>query len=32
MMRLNFHVNISEQFTVREFMRPSLEGSVNMNL
>ena len=30
--RPNFHVNISEQFTIRECMRPSFEGSVNMNL
>ena len=30
--RPNFHVNISEQFTIRECMRPSLEGSVNMDL
>ena len=29
-MRLNFHVNISEQLTVRECMRPSFERSVNM--
>ena len=28
----NFHVNISEQFTIREYMRPSFEGSVNMDL
>ena len=31
-MRPNFHVNISEQFTIRECMRPSVEGSVNMDL
>ena len=31
-MRLNFHVIISEQFTIRECMRPSLEGSVSMGL
>ena len=30
--RPNFHVNISEQFTSREYMRPSFEGSVNMDL
>ena len=30
--RPNFHVNISEQFTVRECARPSFEGSTNMNL
>ena len=30
--RSNFHVNISEQFTIRECMRPSLERSVNMDL
>ena len=30
--RPNFHVNISEQFTIRECMRPSFEGSVNMDL
>ena len=30
--RPNFHVNISEQFTIRECMRPSLEGSVNRDL
>ena len=29
-MRPNLHVNISEQFTIREWMRPSFEGSVNM--
>ena len=28
----NIHVNISEQFTIRECMRPSFEGSVNMDL
>ena len=28
----NVHVNISEQFTIRECMRPSFEGSVNMDL
>ena len=28
----NFHVNISEQFMIRECMRPSFEGSVNMDL
>ena len=27
-MRLNFHVNISEQFTIRD----SIEGSVHMDL
>ena len=31
-MRPNFHTNISEQFTIRECMRPSFEGSVNMDL
>ena len=31
-MRLNFHVNISEQFTISECMRPSAEWSVNMNV
>ena len=31
-MRENFHVNISEQFTVRECIRPSIEGSANMDL
>ena len=31
-MRPNFHVNISEQFTIREYMRPSFEGPVNMDL
>ena len=31
--RPNFRVNISEQlFTIRECMRPSFEGSVNMDL
>ena len=30
--RPNFHVNISEQFTICECMRPSFEGSVNMDL
>ena len=30
--RPNFHVKISEQFTIRECMRPSFEGSVNMDL
>ena len=30
--RPNFHVNLSEHFGIRECMRPSLEGSVNMNL
>ena len=29
--RPNFHVNISEQFTIRECMRPSFKGSVNMD-
>ena len=28
----NFHVNISGQFTIREYMRPSFERSVNMDL
>ena len=28
--RPNFHVNISEQFTIRECIRPSFKGSVNM--
>ena len=28
----NFHVNMSEQFTIRECMIPSFEGSVNMDL
>ena len=27
-----FHVNISEQFTICDCMRPSFEGSVNMDL
>ena len=30
--RPNFHVNISEQFTILECVRPSFEGSVIMNL
>ena len=30
--RPNFHVNISEQFTIRECIRPSFEGLVNMDL
>ena len=30
--RPNFHVNISELFTIRECVRPSLKGSVNMDL
>ena len=30
--RPNFYVNISEQFMIRECMRPSFEGSVNMDL
>ena len=30
--RPNFHVNISEQFAIRECMRPSFEESVNMDL
>ena len=30
--RPNFHMNIAEQFTIRECMRPSFEGSVNMDL
>ena len=30
--RLNFHVNISEQFAIHECMRPSLEGLWNMEL
>ena len=30
--RLNFHVNISEQFTILECMRPFFKGSVNMDL
>ena len=30
--RPNFHMIISEQFTIREFMRPFFEGSVNMDL
>ena len=29
-MRPNFHVNISEQFTISKSMRPSFEGSLNM--
>ena len=29
--RPNFHVEISEQITIRECTRPSLEGSVNMD-
>ena len=29
-MRPHFHENISEQFTIRKCMRPSFEGSVNM--
>ena len=31
-MRPNLHSNISEQFTIDECMRPSFEGSVNMDL
>ena len=31
-LRPNFHVNISEQFTIRECMRRSFETSVNMDL
>ena len=31
-MRSNFHLNISEQFMIRVCMRPSFEGSVNMDL
>ena len=31
-MRPNFHVNISEQLTIRECMRSSFERSVNMDL
>ena len=30
--RPNFHVNISKQLAIRECMRPSFEGSVNMDL
>ena len=30
--RPNSHMNIYEQFTIRECMRPSFEGSVNMDL
>ena len=30
--RPNVHVNISEQFTICECMRPSFQGSVNMDL
>ena len=30
-MRPNFHVNISEQFTIRECVRPSFEGLVKMS-
>ena len=30
-MRPNFCVNGSEQFTIREYMGPSFEGSVNMD-
>ena len=30
-MRPNFHVNISEQFTIRECRRPSFEGPVAMD-
>ena len=30
--RPDFHVNISEQFTIHECIRPSFEGSVNMAL
>ena len=30
--RPNFHANVSEQFTIRECIRPSFEESVNMNL
>ena len=30
--RPHFQVNISEQFTICECMRPSFEGSVNMDL
>ena len=28
----NFHENIPEQFTIRECMKPSFEGSVNMDV
>ena len=28
----NVQVNISEQFTIRECMRPSFQGSINMDL
>ena len=31
-MKPNLHVNISVQFTIRECMRPSFEGSVDMDL
>ena len=31
-MRSKLHVNISVQFAIRECMRPSFEGSVNMDL
>ena len=31
-MRPNFHVNISDQFTICGCIRPSLEGSMNMDL
>ena len=30
--RPNFHVDISEQVTIRQCMRSSFEGSVNMDL
>ena len=30
--RPNFHVNISELFTINECKRPSFEGSVSMDL
>ena len=31
-MRPNFHVNISEQFTIREYLRYFFEGSIHMDL
>ena len=31
-MRPNFHVNISEQLTIGECMRPSFKGPVDMDL
>ena len=30
--KLNFHVNLSKQFSIFEYMIPSFEGSVNMDI